>query len=77
MVPVGNKCMHCKVKDQEETCDVDLDEWGDHCVICGIGGHRFTRHGALNAVLADAGRAAGYSVLLEQVVPEFASITNF
>ena len=27
-------------------------------------------------MLADAGRAAGYSVLLEQVVPEFASITT-
>ena len=73
-MPVGKKCMHCKVKDQDIKCEAELDVWGDHCVLCGIGGHKFTRHSALNHVLAEAGRAAGYSTLLEQVVPEFASI---
>ena len=45
-----------------------------NCVTCGIGGHSFTRHGALNQILAEAGRAAGYTALLEQVIPELAQV---
>lgn len=63
--------MHCKIKNPEKQCEVDLNEWGDHCVVCGISGHRFTKRGTLNTVLANAGRAA-----LEQFLPEFTSITT-
>ena len=62
--------MHTKLKDGTECCTEALDVFGDHCVICGISGHLFTRHGAINHVIAEAGRAAGYTALMEQVVPE-------
>ena len=70
----GNKCMHTKCADQQTQksyCGKDLDALGDHCVICGIGGHLFTRHGAVNGILAEAGRQAGYQALHEQVIPDF------
>ena len=47
-----------------------MDPFGDHAVMCGIGGHYFTRHSAVNDVLVQAGRAAGYVALQEQVIPE-------
>ena len=50
--------------------------YGDHAVCCGIGGHLFTRHGAIHAVIADAGRAAGYTVYSEQVIPELCQIVK-
>ena len=74
VVALGSTCMHTKCKEQSITCDKSMDVWGDHCVACGIGGHLFTRHGALNHVLGDAGRVAGYTVLMEQVVPELAHV---
>ena len=36
-----------------------------------FGAFRITRHAAVNSVLAEGGREAGYTVLEEQVVPEF------
>ena len=74
VVPVGQKCAHCKLSVGHAMCKEDLDIYGDHCVTCGIGGHRFTLHGALNQILAEAGRAAGYTALLEQVIPELAQV---
>ena len=68
----GQHCMHAKLKDREVKCDTCLDVWGDHCISCGFGGHLFTRHTAVNNVLVEAGRAAGYTVHCEQVVPELA-----
>lgn len=67
------KCMHTKCKEQlgeKAFCVKDLDAFGDHCVLCGAGGHMFTRHTALNTILVGAGRQAGYQALVEQVVPE-------
>ena len=70
----GYQCMHCSCKDNGEkvVCGKECDRFGDHPVTCAIGGHFFSRHSALNHVLGQAGRDAGYQVLLEQVVPEFA-----
>ena len=34
----------------------------------------FTRHGAINSVIAEAGRAAGYTAYCEQVVPELCQV---
>ena len=62
VVASGRTCSHAKCNDKDVFCGTVLDVWGDHCVTCGIGGHLFTRHGALNNVLGDAGRAAGYIV---------------
>ena len=70
----GHTCMHEKCKDDKDICGKSLDVYGDHCVLCGIGGHLFTRHGALNHILAEAGRSAGYAVLEEQVIPELAQV---
>ena len=70
MAEVGQLCMHTKGKDQLEYCEECLDTWGDHAVICKCGAHLFVRHSALNHVLAEAGRAAGYTAFLEQVVLE-------
>ena len=71
-----NQCMHCSCKVEKDVvktpCGKDLDPHGDHAVNCPIGGHFFTRHTSLNDVLVQAGRAAGYQVLIEQVVPDFA-----
>ena len=68
------QCMHSSCKDNGEKliCGKDCDRFGDHPATCAIGGHFFSRHTALNHVLGQAGRGAGYQVLLEQVVPEFA-----
>ena len=67
---LGQHCMHTKLKDRDVKCEKCLDVWGDHAISCGFGGHLFTRHTAVNNVLAEAGRAAGYTVHCEQVVPE-------
>ena len=67
--------MHQSCKDHgasKEFCGKALDEYGDHAVTCGMGGHLFTRHGGLNSILCQAGRDAGYLALMEQVVPDFA-----
>ena len=45
---------------------------GDHAATCNIGAYVSCRHSSLNHVLAQAGRDAGYAVLFEQNVPEFA-----
>ena len=73
----GNQCMHvsCKIDEEgtkKEPCGKALDTLGDHAASCATGGHLFSRHGGLNNIVADAGRAAGYQVLMEQVVPDFA-----
>ena len=41
---------------------------------CGFGAFRFARHAAVNSVICEAGREAGYTVLEEQVVPEFCNV---
>ena len=64
MVKAGQKCMHCNLKDHTESCTEALDALGDHCVVCGIGGHLFTKHSAINHVIVEAGRAAGYTALI-------------
>ena len=66
--------MHTKSKDKPVQCEVYLDEWGDHTVICGCGAHLFVRHTALNHILVEAGRAAGYTAFCEQVVPELCQV---
>ena len=46
VVGVGNTCHHCRLKDRKSEraeCGKHLDIWGDHAVICAIGGHLFTR----------------------------------
>ena len=68
--PAGCRCMHAPSKDPEKYCDAGLDRFGDHAVTCNIGPHVFARHAAVNELLAQAGREAGYAGLLEQVVPE-------
>ena len=77
-IPIGHPngtCMHQSCKDHgasKEFCGKALDEYGDHAVTCGMGGHLFTRHGDLNSILCQAGRDVGYLALMEQVVPDFA-----
>ncbi|CAK0833046.1 unnamed protein product, partial [Prorocentrum cordatum] len=68
--PAGLQCMRAKSKDQADRCGKDLDMFGDHAVCCNTGPYISMRHGSLNGVLAQAGRDAGYSALLEQTVPE-------
>ena len=73
----GDQCMHisCKIDDSgvpKVPCGKPLDKLGDHAASCATGGHLFSRHGGLNTIVADAGKAAGYQVLMEQVVPDFA-----
>ena len=57
--------MHAKLADNTEQCGADLDVFGDHCVVCCTGGHLFTRHTAVNHICVEAGRAAGYTALIE------------
>ena len=66
---LGQHCMHTKLKDRQANCEKCLDVWGDHAISCAFGGHLFTRHTAVNNVLLEAGRAAGYTCHCEQVVP--------
>ena len=73
--PLQN-CNRCSVKDKNRTCGKVLDIWGDHCVVCQFGGHMFTRHNALNQILADVGRAAGYVALMEQIIPDFGIVSG-
>ena len=70
-MPAGLRCLHAPTKDPEKYCDEDLDRYGDHAATCNSGPYISARHAALNAILAQAGRDAGYAALLEQVVPEF------
>jgi hypothetical protein len=73
VVTEGALCKHvsCRNKLDAEPCNVRMDAFGGHCIICGFGAFRFARHDAVNSVLAEAGKEAGYTVLEEQVVPEF------
>ena len=75
-IPVGRSGLGCQHErcNGEGPCGKSLDIYGDHCIVCGIGGHLFTRHGAVNNVLMEAGRSAGYAVLSEQVIPAFARV---
>lgn len=61
--------MHQAIKDNEK-CGKPLDLLGNYAVICSTGGHIFARDSALNSVIGEAGKLAGYSVLYEQVIPE-------
>ena len=70
----GQTCKHAKVKDRLEICEQCMDQYGDHAISCCYGGHLFTRHGAINNVIADAGRVAGYTAYCEQVVPELSQV---
>jgi len=63
--------MHTKSSDQTAVCGKEIDEYLDHCVMCNIGPFISARHARFNGTLAQAGRDAGYAVLMEQVVPEF------
>lgn len=74
VVPVGQNCARCKLSVDHAMCNEDLDVYGDHYVTCGIGGYRFIRHGVLNQILAEAGRAAGYTAFLERFIPELAQV---
>lgn len=74
LAPAGQKCMHVKVKDRQVRCEQCMDGFGDHAVSCSFGGHLFTRHGAINCVVAEAGRVAGYTAYSEQVVPELCQV---
>ena len=70
----GQTYKHAKVKDRLEICEQCMDQYGDHATSCCYGGHLFTRHGAINNVIADAGRVAGYTAYCEQVVPELSQV---
>ena len=70
---VGSPCMHTRSKNLG-LCNELVDIWGDHAIVCRVGGHWFTRHGGLNQILIQAGRDAGYAVLAEQVVPDMTKI---
>jgi hypothetical protein len=76
VVRPNQTCMHASCKDKTRICGKVMDIWGDHCVVCQFGGHPFIRHGALNNIVAEAGRAAGYVALIEQVVPDFSTIRD-
>ena len=61
----GDQCMHisCKADGSgipKVPCGKPLDTLGDHAASCAIGGHFFSRHGGVNTIVAEAGRAAGY-----------------
>ena len=71
VTPAGLTCAHTHSKGPRKVCEENLDRFGDHAVCCNCGPYMSARHGALNAILAQAGRDAGYAALLEQVVPEF------
>ena len=68
----GAVCCHrsCGKKCETEVCGAVMDIFGDHCLTCNIGPFRFARHAAINSIISEAGRDAGYAVLEEQVVPE-------
>ena len=70
----GQTCKHAKIKERSVICEQCLDKYGDHAISCCFGGHTFTRHGAINNVIAEAGRAAGYTAYCEQVVPELCQV---
>ena len=70
----GQTCKRAKIKDRLVVCEQCLDPYGDHAISCGYGSHLFTRHGAINNVIADAGRVAGYTAYCEQVVPELCQV---
>ena len=79
VVPEGAECRHMSGKGgggEAEPCGARMDSFGDHCIICGVGAFRFARHAAVNTVVCEAGREAGYCVLEEQVVPEFCVTTS-
>ena len=67
--------MHKSVKTKER-CEKHLDPLADHPVTCGIGGYTFMRHTGINSVIGEAGKAAGYSVLHEQVIPELSQFSS-
>ena len=75
-IPVGRSGLGCQHErcNGEGPCGKSLDIYGDHCIVCGIGGRLFTRHGAVNNVLMEAGRSAGYTVFSEQGTPAFARV---
>ena len=68
--PAGLTCMHRQAKDETQVCCESLDVYGDHAVTCNVGPHLSYRHAAINDILKQAGKDAGYAALLEQVVPE-------
>ena len=70
VTPSPHSCMHASIKNKSEMCEKAMDIYGDYTVTCGIGTHIFTRHSAVNEILLQAGRAAGYVALSEQVIPE-------
>ena len=70
LMPVGLKCIHAPSKAPEQYCEEVLDRYGDHATTCNCGPYISARHAAVNDILAQAGRDAGYAALLEQVVPE-------
>ena len=70
VVPAGLRCQHARSKGPDDKCGEDLDRFGDHAAACQVGPYVAARHSALNAVLAQTGKEAGYAALLEQVVPE-------
>lgn len=72
----GQQCAHCKFNEPEKLCGATLDVFGDHAVTCNVGGFVQARHAAVNGILARAGREAGYTALLEQVVPELGRRTR-
>ena len=76
VVQPNQKCMHASCKDKTRICNKVMDVWGDHCVVCQFGGHPFIRHGALNNIVAEAGRAAGYVALIEPVIPDFSTVRD-
>ena len=70
VTPSPQSCMHASIKNKSEVCRKAMDIYGDHAVTCGIVAHIFTRHSAVNEILLQAGRAAGYVALSEQVILE-------
>ena len=76
VVRPGHVCQHHSARDADLECNQIMDVHGDHCIICGIGGHLFMRHDAVNHILAEAARASGYTALMEQTIPELVSVKS-
>lgn len=71
----------CNQKTNEDFCETDLDEYGDHAVNCGCGPLRIQRHDAYADVLADCVAETGAHVrreawVGEMVVPESEAIPD-
>ena len=71
-------CTHLRMTDRDgrsarSRCLVSLDQVGYHAAACNIGGGVTAIHDAIRDRLHDAGRAAGYRSLVEQVIPLLAT----